>query len=166
MGFIIFILVIVVITFISIKLSNFKYRAKQEILKGTGISSSEINSGITGTFEKKHLGSFLNEHPNYTEESIKELIKQYATSIISKDSISEFSEEVCKKMQKDSKIEKLQSMQFKRINITGYNSQRLNAMAVYTDNKDEYNMYLIFNILGNEIQLMKYQISKGSVVGL
>ena len=68
-------------------------------------------------------------------------------------------------MQKDSKIEKLQSMQFKRINITGYNSQRLNAMAVYTDNKDEYNMYLIFNILGNEIQLMKYQISKGSVVG-
>lgn len=163
--FLIFIAIIIVGVFINIKISNFKYRARQEVLKGTGASSSEINTGLTSAFEKKHLNKFLSEHPNYTEENFRKFIKQYSEHVISREPTNEFSEDVCKKMQKDSKIEKLQSMQFRRANITFYNSQRLNAIAVYTDNKDEYNMYLVFNILGEEMQLVKYQISKGAVVG-
>lgn len=163
--FLIFILIIAAIVFINIKISNFKYRAKQEVLKGTGISSSEINTGLTNAFEKKYLNKFLDEHSNYTEESFKEFIKQYATSLINKEPINEFNENVCTKMQKDSKLEKLQTMQFKRINITKYNGKNLVVMAVYTDNRDEYNMYLVFDIIGEKMQLIRYQISKGVVVG-
>lgn len=163
--FLIFILIIAAIVFINIKISNFKYRAKQEVLKGTGISSSEINTGLTNTFEKKYLNKFLDEHSNYTEESFKEFIKQYATSLINKEPTNEFNENVCTKMQKDSKLEKLQTMQFKRINITKYNGKNLVVMAVYTDNRDEYNMYLVFDIIGEKMQLIRYQISKGVVVG-
>lgn len=163
--FLIIILFVAGLIFINIKINDFKYRAKQQVLKNTGISSSDINAGITGSFEKKHLQKFLEEHPNYTEESIKELLKNYTVQIFNKNSINEFSQIVYEKMQKDSKLEKMQSMEFKRTNINYYGNSKLGAIIVYTDNKDEYNVYLTCSILGERIQLDKYQISKGAVVG-
>ena len=68
-------------------------------------------------------------------------------------------------MQKDSKIDKMQTMEFKRTNISYYGDSKLNAIVVYTDNRDEYNVYLNCSILDNRVQLDKYQISKGAVVG-
>lgn len=164
-----FILVIIVVIgifiFINMKINNLKYRAKQHVLKDTGISSSDINAGITGSFEKKHLQNFLAEHTNYTETSIKELLHQYTTEIFNRNSISDFSQEVIEKMQKDSKLDKMKEMSFVRTNISYYGKSKLNAIVVYTDNKDEYNVYLVCSILGDKIQLDTYRISKGAVVG-
>ena len=165
LGFVIIVGVIALFIFINVKISNFKYRAKQQVLKNTGISSSDINAGITGSFEKKHMEKFLSEHPEFTEESIKDLLKQYTVQIFNRNSINEFSQSVYEKMQKDSKLEKMQTMEFRRANINYYGNQQLNAIVVYTDNRDEYNVYLNCSILGNRIQLDKYQISKGAVVG-
>lgn len=165
LGFVIIVGVIALFIFINVKISNFKYRAKQQVLKNTGISSSDINAGITGSFEKKHMEKFLSEHPEFTEESIKDLLKQYTVQIFNRNSINEFSQSVYEKMQKDSKLEKMQTMEFRRANINYYGNQKLNAIVVYTDNRDEYNVYLNCSILGNRIQLDKYQISKGAVVG-
>ena len=168
MGFIGFLIIALIFggfIFISIKISNLKYRARQHILKDSGISSSDITAGITGSFEKKHLQNFLQEHSNFTEESIKDLLKQYSIQIFNRNSINEFSQTVYEKMQKDSKLEKMQNMQFRRANITYYGNSKLNATVVFTDNKDEYNVYLICSILGDRIQLDKYQIAKGAVVG-
>lgn len=165
MGFLLIILVIVGFIFISIKIDNLKYRAKQQVLKNTGISSSDINAGITGSFEKKHLKNFLEEHPSFTEESIKELLRNYTVQIFNRNSINEFSQTVCEKMQKDSKLEKMQDMEFRRTNIHYYGNSKLGAIVVYTDNKDEYNVFLTCSILGEKIKLDKYQISKGAVVG-
>ena len=168
MGFIIFIVIALIFVgfiFINIKIGDLKYRAKQQVLKNTGISSSDINAGITGNFEKKHLQKFLEEHPNYTEESIKDLLRQYTVQIFARNSINEFSQTVYEKMQKDSKIDKMQTMEFKRTNISYYGDSKLNAIVVYTDNRDEYNVYLNCRILDNRVQLDKYQISKGAVVG-
>ena len=165
LGFVIIVGVIALFIFINVKISNFKYRAKQQVLKNTGISSSDINAGITGSFEKKHMEKFLSEHPEFTEESNKDLLKQYTVQIFNRNSINEFSQSVYEKMQKDSKLEKMQTMEFRRANINYYGNQKLNAIVVYTDNRDEYNVYLNCSILGNRIQLDKYQISKGAVVG-
>ena len=151
--------------FISIKINNLKYRVKQQILRNTGISSSDINASITESLEKKHLQNFLSEHPNYTEESIKELLKNYTTQIFNRNSINEFSQTVYEKMQKDSKLEKMKLMEFRRTNINYYSNSKLGASVVYTDNRDEYNVYLTCSILGERIHLDKYQISKGVVVG-
>lgn len=169
MGFVIFIVIALILAgfiFIRIKMNNLKYRAKQQMLKNTGISSSDINAGITGKFEKKHLQKFLEEHPSFTEESIKDLLKQYTIQMFNRNLINEFSQVVCEKIQKDSKLDKMQAMEFRRTNINYYGNSRLNAIVVYTDNRDEYNVYLNCSISGDKIQLDKYQISKGVAVGL
>ncbi len=165
LGFIIIVGIFAFFIFINVKISNFKYRAKQQVLKNTGISSSDINAGITSNFEKKHLDKFLTEHTEFTEKTIKDLLKQYTVQLFHRNLINEFSQTVYEKMQKDSKLEKMQTMEFRRANINYYGNERLNAIVVYTDNRDEYNVYLNCSILGNKIQLDKYQISKGAVVG-
>ena len=168
MGFIIFIVIALIFAgfiFINIKMENLKYRAKQQILKNTGISSSDINAEITGNFEKKYLQKFLEEHPRFTEESIKDLLRQYTIDIFDKNSINEFSQKVYEKIQKDSKLAKMKTMEFRRTNINYYGNSKLNAIVIYTDNKDEYNVYLNCSILADKIQLDKYQISKGAVIG-
>lgn len=168
MGFLFLLVIVLVIVgfiFINIKINNLKYRAGQQMLKNTGISSSEISAGITGSFEKKYLQSFLQDHPNYTEESIKALLKQYTVQIINRNSINEFSQAVYEKIQNDSKIDKIQMMEFKRANINYYGESKLKAVVVYTDNRDEYDIFLTCSILGDRIQLDEYRIGKGAVVG-
>ena len=61
MGFIIFIVIALIFAgfiFINIKIGNLKYRAKQQVLKNTGISSSDISAEITGNFEKNICKNF------------------------------------------------------------------------------------------------------------
>ena len=151
--------------FINTKLGDLKHRATQQVLKNTGISSSEIESKVEGSVEKRHLKKFLEENESFTEESIRELLKQYTMKLINRDSINEFSQTVYEKMQKDSKLDKMQNMQCVRASINYYGKPKLNAIVVYTDNRDEYNIYLYCSMLGERIQLDKYQISKGSVIG-
>lgn len=168
MGFLIIIVIVLIFVgfiFINIKLGDLKHRATQQVLKNTGISSSNIASGVEGSVEKRHMKKFLEENPNFTEESIRDLLKQYTVQIINRDSINEFSQTVYEKMQKDSKLDKMQNTQFVRASINYYGNQKLNAIVIYTDNRDEYNIYLYCSILGERIQLDKYQISKGAVVG-
>lgn len=163
--FLVFLVFIVGAIFINVKMSNLKYRASQQILKNTGISSSDINAGITGSLEKKHLQKFLAEHPNFTEDSVKELLKEYTFQIFNRNIINEFSQEVCNKMQKDSKLDKMQTMEFKRTNINYYGNSRLNAIVVVTDNKDEYNVNLTCSISDDKIQVESYRITEGAVLG-
>ena len=163
--FFVFLVFIVGAIFINVKMSNLKYRASQQILKNTGISSSDINAGITGSLEKKHLQKFLAEHPNFTEDSVKELLKEYTFQIFNRNIINEFSQEVCNKMQKDSKLDKMQTMEFKRTNINYYGNSRLNAIVVVTDNKDEYNVNLTCSISDDKIQVESYRITEGAVLG-
>lgn len=151
--------------FISAKINDLKHRAGQQLLKNTGISSSDINAGIRGGLEKQHLQKFLEEHADFTETSIKDLLKQYAIQIINRKLINEFSQAVYEKMQKDSKLDKMQNMEFKRTNINYYGNAKLNATVVFSDNKDEYNVNLYCSTLEDKIQLDSYQISKGSVIG-
>lgn len=169
MGFILMLIIALVIliiyVFINAKIGNLKYRAKQQILQNTGISSAEIKAGITDSVEKKYLEKFLEEHTSFTEESIKELLKQYTAQIFNRNQINTFSQAVYEKMQNDSKIDKMQNMEFKRTNIEYYGNSKLNAVVVYTDNKDEYEVHLTCNITEEKIQLDKYQISKGAVIG-
>ena len=168
MGILVFLVIIAIIVgyvLINIKISNLKYRAKQQVLKNTGISSSDICAGITGSFEKKHLERFLSEYPNFIEETLKKLFKQYTIELFNKNSISEFSQTVCEKMKEDSKLEKIKNMEFRRTNINYYANSKLEATVVYTNNRDEYEIYLTCNIQDGKIKLEKYKISKGAVVG-
>ncbi len=168
MGFIGVLIIVglfVVFLVIVIAISNLKYRATQHILKDTGLSSSDINANVIGSFEKKHLQKFLEENPSYTEESIKELLKQYVVQMISKNPIEGFSQQVSEKIQNDSKLEKLQNMQFRRVNVSRYTAPRLGALVVYADNRNEYNIYLNCSLVNGKVQLDQYTISKGAVVG-
>ena len=155
----------VIAIFISIKVSELKNRASQHILKNSGFSSSEINAGISDSFEKKHLQNFLAEHSNYTEETIKDLLKQYTVQIFNKQQINEFSQKVYEKMQSDKKIDKIREMEFKRTNIYYYGNSKLNAVVIYADSRDEYEIHLYCSVLGDRIQVDRYQIAKGQAIG-
>lgn len=166
MGFIIIILIIVIVVFISIKIANLKDRAIQHVLKDTDFSRSNINKEINRGFEKKQLEKFLQEHTEYTEESLRELFRNYCTQLFNRTAINEFSSSVCDKMQKDSKIDKMINMQYIRTDILlGANNQKINSINIYSDGKDEYNVYLYCSLLQDRIIVDRYLISKGAVVG-
>jgi len=165
MGILILILILAVIVFVSIKISNLKYRARQHLLKNTGFNQSAINSQIYGGMEKKNLEKFVQEHTEYTEESIKELFKNYCAQLFNRNVISEFSESVAEKIQKDSKLDNMLNMEYQRTNILGYTGAKINTLNIYTDGKDEYNVYLYCTIADNKIQVDRYLISKGVAVG-
>ena len=162
---IIFLLFIALLIFISIKISNLKYRATQHVLKNTGISTVDITAGINNSFEKKYIDKFLQEHPSYTEDSIKDLFREYANKIINRNLISQFDESVCEKIQTDSKLDKMQEMEYRRTHIAYYRDSKLGAMVIFTDGKDEYNVHINCNILEEELRVEKYQINRGAVVG-
>ena len=140
-------------------------KSKTTNFKKYGISSSDINASINSGFEKKQLENFLAEHINYTEDSIKEILRQYATQIFNRISINEFSQEVCEKMEKDSKLDKMKTMQYVRTNILKYGNSKLNTCVVFSDTKDEYIIYLFCNIIQEKIQVENYRISKGAMLG-
>ena len=165
MGIIILILVVAVIIFINIKINNLKYRAKQQILKNTGVSSSEINETVTEGLEKIHMDKLLQDNSNFTEDYLKEQLKEYVTNLIDGNIINQFSQKVRDHILKDSKIDKLKNMEFKRVNINYYSNHKFSAIVVYTDNRDEYNINLYCSIINNQILLDRYQIAKGMVVG-
>lgn len=169
MGFLILIIIILLIAayiFLNSKISDFRYRAKQEVLKNTGFSSSDINATLNRKIEKKHLQNFLDEHSKFTEDSIKDLLKQYTIQMFNRTPISEFSQNVSEKIAKDSKLDKFQTMDCTRVNINRYDNSKLVAVVVYANHRDEYNIYLYCTVLGDTIQLDKYQIMKGATVGL
>lgn len=164
-GIIAFVAFIVGLIFIQTTLDNAKYRAKQQILQNTGFSGAEINAGISNAFDKKFTEKFLAEHPSYTEDSIKEKIKQYAVDLINRNQNVDFDQELINKMQTDKKIDKFQTMEFKRVNIQGYGREKLNTVVVYTDNRDEYCIFLYSTVTNDDIHVNKYQIMQGNVVG-
>ena len=168
MGFFVFLFIALIFAgfiFINVKMNNLKYRAKQQILKDTGISSSNIDEGFMNSVEKKTLERFLGEHPEFTEESIKKLLEQIAMDLVNKNQRSEFCEKVCEKMQNDSKLEMMRNMEFKRININYYKNSIFTAIAVFTDNKDEQKININCSTTNNEIRVDSYQIVRGAVVG-
>ena len=169
MGGVIVIIILVAIfagfIFLSTKINNLKYRAKQQVLKNTGISSSNINSSVTDMVEKRHMESFLKEHSDYTEDSIRAVLRQYSDNLISKSLMDSFGEKVKEKKPNGSKLDKLSSMNFVKASINFYKADKLNAINVYSDGRDEYNIYLYFDIINNNFVLQKYQVAKGAVVG-
>jgi uncharacterized protein YneF (UPF0154 family) len=152
--------------FITFKISDLKYRAGEQILQNTGISSSELSNKFAGTVEKKQMKKFLDENPNYTDESIKELLKQYTDQIIHRNTNENFTQAVCDKMQKDSKLDKLQEMEYRRINLVGYNNSKLTATAVYADKRDEYDFQIKCQIVNGKILVESYQSYRGAALGL
>lgn len=165
MGFIIFILIIIFVAFISIKISDLKDRAVQHVLKDTGFSRADINKEINKGFEKKQVEHFLQEHSEYTEESLKKLFENYCSSLFNRTAINEFNASVCDKMQKDSKLDKMLNMQYIRTDILGANNKMINSLNIYSDGKDEYNVYLYCNLEENKIIVNRYLIVKGAMIG-
>ncbi|BBF43847.1 hypothetical protein lbkm_2535 [Lachnospiraceae bacterium KM106-2] len=165
LGMIIVLLFVALIAFIGIKVNNLKTRAREHLLKGTPISDSNIHAGMSNMMEKKHVTKFLNEHPNYSEQSIKELLHSYAEQIMHRNTLPEFSEKVVSKMQGDKKLDKIQTMQFKRTTFIAYGANILAADVVYADRRDEYGIMLNCRVNGDQITVDKYRSDKGDALG-
>ncbi len=129
----VFVIFLAGLIFISTKISNLKSRVTQSVLKGTGFSNSEIISKVSNFTESKHLPEVLKEHPEYTVDSLKKELEEYATQLVSKNPSSIFTEDICQKCINDKKLTELQSMSYKSLNILGYRNNDIYVGFTYTD---------------------------------
>lgn len=166
MFFIILIIIaLVLFIVISIKIGNLKYKVTQTILKDTGLSTSNINTSMTTTLESKHLKNFLQENPEHTEDSIKELIQELAIKLVKKDITEEFSD-FSESINKDKKLEKFKGLNLLRTNISYYSKSKLGTVAVFTDNRDEYTLAIYYSINNGNLKLTRYQHAGKMMLGL
>lgn len=162
---IILIAILGIYIFVSIKISNLKYRAKQHILKDTIVSSANINAEVQNAIGGKVEKKFLADFPNYTQESLYQLVQECAENIKKKNMTRIMSDKVKEKIEKDKKIDLINEKTYKRMIINGYGGQRLNATVIYEDNRDEYEIQLYYIIQENNLMLDEYTIVKGAVLG-
>ena len=137
---------------------------KQEWADG---GKEKIAKGYARLVEKGKMKKFLENHPTYTEESIKELLKSFATEIVNKNLTHSAEQKVIDKLANDNKISKYADMDIVRCNIHGYNEKAglFMAKVTLTNGRDQYMMFLQFNLVGDELTLVKYQVQRGDVVG-
>ena len=160
------IIFVVVVAFVGVKVNNLKTRAKNHILKNTGLSDSEISATAYGALGKRYLGKIVADHPSFTEDSVKETAIGFAQDIMNKNSNPAFSDKVVEKMGRgNEKLEKMKSMEFSRVDVPMYMNNMFSALVIYNDKKDEYmiNMQCKFN--GEEIKVNSFDVSKGSSIG-
>lgn len=148
-------------------IGNVKNRAKQSILKDTPFSNSAMNNTAEGILGKRATNKFLEEYGNiYTEDSIKERFKEIGEHLVKQESMSNFSEKVNTKMQKDSKLLKIQQAQITRVNIMSYAKNILTAFVVYDTGRDEYMITIQTVLDSNGIsEVRNYSIQKGVATG-
>ena len=166
-GAVIFIVIIGVGLFLKFKLNNARYRAKQTVLNKVGLGQSNVVAATDNAMEKGKMKRFLENHPQYTEDSIKQVIKDFAMEVVNGNLTHSADEKVIEKLANDSKIRKYAGMQIVGCTLYGYNEKAglFVGKVTLSDNKDEYMLFLRFQLEGDELRLTKYQIQTGAVVG-
>lgn len=165
MGIILFFAIFAVIIFIAVKVDNIKRRAVETMLKDTPLSASNRSNFRSSAQESMFMKNFLDKHPEYTEESLKELIKNYADQIINKNVIPEMEEKVTTKMQNDNKLDKLLNMEFVRTNLVAYINDCFTGTATFSDGKDEYELNICIQEKEKQFKIVSYRIGKGIELG-
>ena len=167
MGAIIAILLFVGGIFLVGKINKGIYRAKQTVLNKVGVGDSNINSMTDDILEKRKLEKFLENHPTYTEESIKKIIEEFVNEIVNQNITHKVDSKILEKNSTDSRMEKFRSMQIKRCSLSAYNENAglFIGKVTLSNGKDEFMMFLTFQLSGDDLILTKYQIQKGAVVG-
>ena len=114
------IVMVVGLIFIRTKMNNMKYRAKQTILNKAGIGNANINSVTDDLLEKGKLKKFLENHPAYTEESLKQHIKDIAQEIVNQNLTHPADDKVLEKIAKDQRLARFAKMQMVGCSLVGY----------------------------------------------
>lgn len=165
MGFIFLIILVGGICAIAYFSSTFSSRIRGTILKDTPFSESSQVGFIDSAVEVGYKNKFLQEHPEYTEESIKNLVYQYVVQLFNKNPLNEFAPSIHKKMQKDSKLDKLKNMQYVRSSFAFYGNSRLSMKLIFSDTRDEYIVQVGCLLKPGAIEFHNYYISRGAVLG-
>lgn len=161
------VLLLALYIFIKIKINNFIHRGEQHLLGKVGLSGSNISAGINNLEEGAALPNFLLAHPNYTEESVKNILTQFSYDIVNKQNNGCMSELVLTKIINDNSLDMIKTMAFSRISITGYRKEQdsLLAVAIFSNGKDEQNLILYVDYQNNNLFISKYDSLKGAVLG-
>lgn len=162
---IVLILIGALIAFITIKINNLKYRAKQQVLGKVGLGNADINASLNATQEQFALSKILETYPTLTEKQLKDTLYSYTNSIINLQNNGYMSDKVLSKMQNDNLLQKMRTMNFVRINIISFIGNKLSSVTIYTDGRDEYQITLMVSIQNNGLYIEHYDSEKGMVRG-
>lgn len=162
---ILFLLFIVGMVFVSIKISNAKYRVNQQILGKVGLSSSNINANMNAFQEQRALTKLFEAYPNFSEKYIKDTLYSFTLNIINKQNNGYMSNKALEQLTNDRLLDTFKSLSFVRINILGYKNNHLTAVVVFANSADEYQIMLNVVIQNNLLYIDSYNSMRGMVKG-
>lgn len=168
MGFIILLLFLAIVgglIFVKTKINNTVYRAEQHVLGSAGIGSANVVAAIDDTTEKKHIADFLAAYPSMSEQALKDQIKAISDSLIQHNPQNCIKPELKGKIDNDKNLLKMQGKNFVRIAIVNFRNNQLFAKAIYSDNRDEYDIILYMDVSENGLSVYRYYAMKGAVKG-
>lgn len=109
--------------------------------------------------EKKYIRAFIAEHPNFTEESLRNLLNQYADQLIIRKPTYRCSQQVYQKAPNDGELTQLHQMNHKATNVI-YENGKLDAGVIYTNFMEDYMLKMTYTVMPNAMVLEKYEILK------
>ena len=119
------------------KIDQLKYRARESVYNKVGLGDSQITSVTDEMVEKGKTKKFLENHPTYTEESIKELLKSFATEIVNKNLTHSAEQKVIDKLANDNKISKYALLIVVCLNVT------FNGLYYYSSHGYRYSKWFL-----------------------
>ena len=137
--------------------------AKKESISNTK-SGVVIDPKMRGIVASKYIKKFIEEHPSYSEATIKEYFKIVSSNIMGRNEMDCFSENVKSKVLSDVKIEKIGKTQFINANLISYTKRKYICLVTLSNNKGKYMMTLFGTINNNGFDIVvKYTIQKEDI---
>ena len=165
MGIVIIIILIGLFLFVGFKISKLRSRATQHMLGQVGLGSADINAKMNEKQEQHFMAKLLEENPSLNEQFIKDTLYAYSQDLINCRNNALFDQKVLEKMPTDNLLVQMRTMSFVRTNVLSYRNGVFYAIAIYTDQKDEYQISMSINIVNNQLMVLTYGTNKGIMRG-
>ena len=130
-------------------------------------SDSEINQRFNSALSQKATNKFIEEHPNYTKEQIRDIFMSAGLCLVNGTVGDLITQSLINKTISDKKMNKMGPVQIKYAYLLSYAMNRYAVMVIADNGSNEYNISLFGATDSNGFrEVEKYTIQKGIATGM
>lgn len=123
-----------------------------------------VDSKMRGIIASKSIKKFIEDHPSYSEATVKEYFKIVSSNIMGRNEMDCFSSNVRSKILSDTKIEQIGKTQFISANLMSYTKKKYICLVTLSNMKEKYTMTIFGTINNNGFDIVeKYTIQREDV---
>lgn len=123
-----------------------------------------VDSKMRGIIASKSIKKFIEDHPSYSEATVKEYFKIVSSNIMGRNEMECFSSNVRSKILSDTKIEQIGKTQFISANLMSYTKKKYICLVTLSNMKEKYTMTIFGTINNNGFDIVeKYTIQREDV---